>query len=70
MAHPVTAELSVCYIDCDNRNQGMERAVPTQLIANNCMHFDALDINRALNREENTAVLSGLIKEFESRFQG
>ncbi len=43
-------------------------AVLTQVIANNSVHFDILAKHKALNSKEYTAVLSILIKEFESRF--
>ena len=42
--------------------------VLTQVMANNCMHFDTLASHRALNNKEYTAMLSVLVKEFENRF--
>ena len=41
----------------------------TQVMANNCMHFDALTKHGAQNSEEYTVMLSLLTKEFENRFQ-
>jgi len=41
--------------------------VLTQVKANNCMCFDTLAKYRALNSEENAAMLSVLIKEFENK---
>jgi len=45
------------------------RAVLTQVMAHNCMHFDTLAKHRALNSKEHAAVLSILIKEFENRIR-
>ena len=42
-------------------------AVLTQVMANNCMHFDTLAKCRDLNSVVYTAVLSLLIKEFGNR---
>jgi len=47
----------------------MGRAVLTQVMANNCMYFDALTTHGAQNCEEYTVMLSLLSKEFENRFQ-
>ena len=39
----------------------------TQVMANNCMHFDTLAKHKALNSKEYAAVFSILIKQFENR---
>jgi len=46
----------------------MGLAVLTQVMANNCMHFDSLAKYSAVNYEEYAAMLSISIKEFENRF--
>jgi len=43
--------------------------VLTQVMANNCMHFDTLAKHSALNSKEYAAVLSVMIKGFENKFQ-
>jgi len=43
--------------------------VLTQVIANNCIHFDTLAKKSPLNSKKYTAMLSILRKEFEMRFQ-
>ncbi len=43
--------------------------LPAQVMANNCVHFDSLAKHSPVNSEKYTAVLSLLIKEFESWFQ-
>jgi len=42
-------------------------AVLTEVMANNCTHFDTLAKHRAQNSEEYAAMTSILIKEFASR---
>jgi len=42
----------------------------TQVIANNCMHFDTLAKHSPVNCEKYAAVLAVLIKELENKFQG
>ena len=52
-----------------NRAQGGHSVLPAQVMANNCVHFDSLAKHSPVNSEKYTAVLSLLIKEFESWFQ-
>lgn len=42
----------------------------SQVMANNCMHFDTLPKHSPVYREKYAAVLSVLIRGFENRFQG
>jgi len=53
----------------ETRPWGGFSAVPTQVMANNCTHFDTLVKHCSVSREKYAAMLSVLIKEFENRFQ-
>jgi len=42
--------------------------VLTQVVANNCMHFDMVAKYSRVKNEKYSSVLSVLIKEFQNRF--
>lgn len=53
----------------ENRARVLCSAILIQVVANNCMHFDALPKNSPVSSEKDAALLSILLLEFENRLQ-